>query len=162
VNTEEHSPSIQTDDVRVRPAEDGDVSQVVALDALVTGVAKAEYWRDLHERYRERRAGEGFFFIAEGAGGESPEVLGYVIGEVRAWEFGSAPCGWVFALSVQPETRQRGVGEHLLNAISDAFRSVGVGTMRTMISRDNHLLLSFFRSEGLMAGPYIQLEKDLS
>jgi hypothetical protein len=30
-----------------------------------------------------------------------------------------------------------------------------------MVARDNHLHMTFFRSEGMMAGPYIQLEKDL-
>ena len=89
-------------------------------------------------------------------------MLGFVIGEVRAWEFGSAPCGWVFALSVHPDARQMSIGEQLLAALSNAFKRTGVGTMRTMISRDNHLLMSFFRSEGMMAGPYIQLEKDLT
>ena len=33
--------------------------------------------------------------------------------------------------------------------------------MRTMMARDNHLLMSFFRSQGMMAGPYIELEKAL-
>lgn len=163
MNTET-KPSQRAGDsgIRVRSAEDADVSQVIALDALVTGVAKADYWHDLHMRYRQRRPGEGFFFVAESAAGGDPAVLGYVIGEVRAWEFGSAPCGWVFALSVHPDARQSGVGEHLLTAISDAFKGASVGTMRTMISRDNHLLMSFFRSEGMMAGPYIQLEKNLT
>jgi hypothetical protein len=30
-----------------------------------------------------------------------------------------------------------------------------------MVARDNRLHLLFFRSEGMMAGPYIQLEKEL-
>jgi hypothetical protein len=33
--------------------------------------------------------------------------------------------------------------------------------MRTMVARDNRLHSLFFRGEGMMAGPYIQLEKDL-
>jgi hypothetical protein len=33
--------------------------------------------------------------------------------------------------------------------------------MRTMVARDNRLHLMFFRGEGMMAGPYIQLEKDI-
>ncbi len=148
--------------IRIRPAEYADVDQVISLDALVTGVAKDEYWHDLYARYRQRPSGEGFFFVADSRVGEGSSVIGYVIGEVRAWEFGSAPCGWVFALSVEPGARQEGVGEQLLTTLSGAFKRVGVETMRTMISRDNHLLMSFFRGEGMMAGPYIQLEKDLT
>jgi hypothetical protein len=30
------------------------------------------------------------------------------------------------------------------------------------VARDNRLHSLFFRGEGMMAGPYIQLEKDLS
>jgi hypothetical protein len=33
--------------------------------------------------------------------------------------------------------------------------------MRTMVARDNRLHLLFFRSAGMVAGPYLQLEKDL-
>jgi ribosomal protein S18 acetylase RimI-like enzyme len=147
---------------RVRRAGEADLADVIALDERVTGVRKTDYWQDLYTSYQTRRAGERFFFVAEETddlGGK--HVRGFVIGEVRAWEFGSTPCGWVFAISVDPEARLAGAGEQLLTSISDAFRDVGVKTMRTMISRDNHLLMSFFRSEGMMAGPYVQLEKDL-
>ena len=43
-----------------------------------------------------------------------------------------------------------------------AFRRAGVRTVRTMLSRDNTLILSFFRSQGMMAGPFIPLEMDLA
>jgi len=36
-----------------------------------------------------------------------------------------------------------------------------VRKMRTMVARANRLHLMFFRSEGMMAGPYLQLEKEL-
>lgn len=151
---------------RIRRAEATDLPQVVALDERITGVGKAAYWQDLYERYHGRRAGERFFYVAEGAGGTEGKpavarILGFVIGEIRAWEFGSEPCGWVFAISVDPAARQHGVGERLLDTISKSFRKAGVRVMRTMISSDNHLLMSFFRSEGMMAGPYIELEKEL-
>ena len=54
-----------------------------------------------------------------------------------------------------------GVGSALMEAISRNFREAGIDTMRTVLSRKNHLLMSFFRSHGMMAGPYIELEKAL-
>jgi GNAT superfamily N-acetyltransferase len=90
-----------------------------------------------------------------------PRVLGFIIGEIRVWEFGSTPCGWVFALSVEPEMRLHNVGNAMLEAISREFKKAGVSKMRTMVARDGRLPMLFFRSEGMMAGPYIQLEKDL-
>ena len=53
------------------------------------------------------------------------------------------------------------MGEALFEAISTEFKKAGVGKMRTMVARDNRLHLMFFRGEGMMAGPYIQLEKDI-
>jgi len=148
--------------LRIRRARADDVPLVSALDAEVTGLAKPDYWRDVFERYGERRLDERFFLIAEIVGQDRRDpILGFIVGEVRAWEFGSQPCGWVFGFSVEPEARLKGVGTHLFEAIAAEFKGAGVDKMRTMVARNNHLHMTFFRSEGMMAGPYIQLEKDL-
>jgi ribosomal protein S18 acetylase RimI-like enzyme len=88
-------------------------------------------------------------------------VVGFIIGEVRDWEFGAAPCGWVFAIDVDPRARQQGIGTRLLEAISDGFRRAGVTKLRTLLARDNTLILSFFRSQGMTAGSLLSLEMDL-
>ena len=74
---------------------------------------------------------------------------------------GPKPCGWIFAFSVDPGIREQGIGECLFEAISDKFKAVGIKTMRTMVDRQNRLHMAFFRSEGMVAGSYIQLEKEL-
>ncbi|MGQ0681701.1 GNAT family N-acetyltransferase [Bradyrhizobium sp.] len=148
--------------VRVRRVKAADVADVIALDNRVTRIAKAEYWNDIFSRYGKQRSDERFFLVAEsGADRSGSGLLGFIIGEIRAWEFGSSPCGWVFALSVEPKMRQHGIGSALLEAIAGEFKKAGVTKMRTMVARDGHLPLLFFRSEGMIAGPYTQLEKDL-
>ena len=155
--------ALKTDAVRVRRVQVADVPHVIALDTRITKLAKAEYWNDVFRRYGRRRLHERFFLVAEDrANRAEPRVLGFIIGEVRAWEFGSTPCGWVFALSVEPEKRLHGIANALFEAISAEFRKAGVSKMRTMVARDARLPLLFFRGEGMMAGPYIQLEKDLN
>jgi len=144
-------------EVRVRPVGAADVAQVIALDAKVTGVAKADYWYEVFHRYGSRGAKQRFFLVAESAGA----ILGFVVGEVRDWEFGSPPCGWVFGINVRPDARLAGVGTKLLEAICAGFRRAGVTKVRTMLARDNNLVLSFFRSQGMMAAPFIPLEMDL-
>ena len=89
-------------------------------------------------------------------------VVGFIIGEVRDWEFGSAPCGWVFAIDVDPRVREAGVGTLLLRAIAERFERSGVRMLRTIVARENTLILSFFRSQGMMAGPLVALEMDLA
>ena len=144
--------------VAIRPVRAGDLDAIVAIDARVTGIPKRDYWRTVYARYGAGRNAERQFLVA--AAGE--EVVGFVIGEVRDWEFGSPPCGWVFAIDVRPDARQAGVGTRLLAAICAGFRRAGVDKVRTMLARDNHLILSFFRSQGMMAGPFIPLEMDLA
>jgi L-amino acid N-acyltransferase YncA len=141
----------------VRPVRRGDLDAIAALDARVTGLAKPAYWQSLYRRYGMSTQAERQFLVAEVDG----RVTGFVIGEVRDWEFGSPPCGWVFAIDVDPEARLKGVGASLLAAICTSFRRAGVRKVRTMLSRDNNLILSFFRSQGMMAGPFIPLEMDL-
>lgn len=156
------STGVKAANIKIRRAVAQDMDRVVEIDERVTRIAKRDYWRDIFERYGGRRRADCFFLVAEPiAALDSRQLLGYVIGEVRAWEFGSAPCGWVFAFAVDPRFREHYIGEQLLDAISEAFRAVGMRMMRTMVAHDDRLNLAFLRSEGMMAGRYIQLEKEL-
>jgi len=149
--------------LNIRRVTQGDLTYISDLDERITGAPKPDYWQDIYDRYAERRTDERFFLIAEAPDETGGAVaLGYIVGEIRGWEFGSEPCGWVFAFAVDPRTRQQGVGEHLFQALSSQFRVAGMTTMRTMVPRENRLHMAFFRSEGMVAGPYIELEKELS
>ena len=144
--------------VTVRPVKRADLDQVIDIDATVTGLEKRKYWASVYRRYGNGQHPEQQFLVAVAQG----RVVGFVIGEVRDWEFGSPPCGWVFAIDVDPRARLGGVGTRLLGAISAGFRRIGVTKLRTLLARDNTLILSFFRSQGMMAAPFIPLELDLA
>ena len=141
----------------IRPVRRGDLNAVIEMDAMVTGLEKRDYWSSLYRRYADAVATGQHFLVAT----VSDEVIGFVIGEVRDWEFGSPPCGWVFAIDVRPDARLSGTATELLHAICQGFRKAGVSKVRTLLSRDNTLILSFFRSQGMMIGPFIPLEMDL-
>lgn len=143
----------------VRPVQRADLDQVVAIDAAVTGIEKRNYWQRVYRRYGIAASGEQRWFLVALAGGR---VAGFLIGEVRDWEFGSPPCGWVFAIDVDPNARQAGIGSRLLATLSTSLRRAGVRKLRTLLARDNTLVLSFFRSQGMMAAPMIPLEMELS
>ncbi len=143
--------------LQVRPVRQGDLPEVIALDATVTGLHKADYWQRVYRRYGVSGQGLRHFLVAVAGG----RVVGFVIGEVRDWEFGSPPCGWVFAIDVDPNARQQGVGSQLLAAMRENFERVGVRVLRTMLASDNPLILSFFRSQGMRAGRLIPLEIEI-
>lgn len=144
-------------EVLIRPARRDDADAITRLDEETTGLRKPEYWDDLFTRYANRRD-QRFFLVAE----EGGVILGCILGEVRAWEFNSVPCGWVVTVSVQPGLRMGGIGTVLFDAMCACFKQAGVNRVRTMIPRDATDLMSFFRAQGMMAGPFIQLETDLT
>ncbi len=144
--------------VRIRDLRDSDLGEIVRIDALRTGKPKHEYWRrslaDLRGAPGGRRAG----LAAEG---EGSGIAGYLFGEVRAFEFGSDPCGWVIAVAVDPASGRKGAATALLEEACRRFRSAGVTRVRTMVSRTDVPFLSFFRARGFVGGPFVQLERDL-
>ena len=139
----------------IREAEPVDVDAVAALDARITGLPKPDYWRRAYTRYGTRPT--RYFLVAEIAG----RVVGFVLGEERAWEFGSPPSGWVFAIGVDPDVREGGIGSRLFAAIRRRMQESGVKTVRTMLARDDALNMAFFRSQGMRAGSFIELEMPL-
>lgn len=156
---EEPENGVQGASMRIRRAEADHLQHIIDLDARVTGQTKPDYWQDIFERYAKRRTDQRFFLVAEKDGFDG--ILGLAAGEVRGWEFGSQPCGWIFAVSVDPDHRQQGIGESLFQSMCDEFRNAGMTTVRTMVRRSSPLHMSFFRSEGMMAGPFTQLEMSL-
>jgi ribosomal protein S18 acetylase RimI-like enzyme len=143
--------------ITIRPATPADVPAVIALDQDVTSVLKTAYWNDMFECFGARRQDERFFLVAD----SGARIDGFIVGEVRAWEFGSSPSGWVFAVQVRPRLRVRGLGSRLFAAICERFRGAGIDRVRTMVARDNAVIHAFFRSQGMMAGPFIELEMRL-
>jgi ribosomal protein S18 acetylase RimI-like enzyme len=133
------------------------MAQIATLDATVTGLHKAAYWQRVYRRYGVGSQGQRHFLVAEMDG----RVCGFVIGEVRDWEFGAPPCGWLFAIDVMPSARQMGVGALLLAALAQRFRRVGVNTLRTIVASSNAMIQSFFRSQGMRAGHLLPLEMNL-
>lgn len=140
----------------IRPAAETDLPAIMTFDQRSNKDANPRYWQEMFARYGDDKSKQ-LFLVCEAGN----EIVGFIIGEVRDWEFGSDPCGWVFALGVRPDIRLSGVATQLYAAICQFFKQAGVTTVRTMLARQDIDTLSFFRSQGMMAGPYVQLEKEL-
>ncbi|MDD2734020.1 MAG: GNAT family N-acetyltransferase [Desulfuromonadaceae bacterium] len=141
----------------IRAAIQSDLESVIALDHVTTREAKPGYWRGIFAHYVTGSRKDRFFLVAE----TGDAVIGFVVGEIRAWEFGSPPCGWVFALTVSPHAREMSMATRLFEEISGQMKRVGVSIVRTMVSLEDAETMSFFRGMGMRSGRYIELKSQI-
>ena len=99
---EDYSSAKILDKVQVRLANPSDLPDVIQLDARITSLSKTQYWEDMFNQFVGR--GNRYFMIAEDRSGSEVKIpfVGFIVGEIRAWEFGSQPCGWVLTILVEP------------------------------------------------------------
>ena len=142
----------------VRKLRADDLDDVVRIDALHTGQRKPEYWQRVFGDFFNGGRDQPRVGLAAEAGGV---VQGYLLGEVRAFEFGSEACGWVFAVGVDQRNLRSGVASSLLAEACGQFARAGIGQVRTMVRRNDVPVLSFFRSNRFVGGSFVQLELDL-
>ncbi len=131
---------------------------VVRIDAEHTGESKPAYWESVFTRFVDAQSDRvRVGLVAE----ERGRTIGYLLGEVRAFEFGSEPCGWVFGVGVDPDRLRTGVAGLLLAEARRRFRASGVDRLRTMVRRNDVPVLSFFRAHGFVGGSFTQLESEM-
>jgi ribosomal protein S18 acetylase RimI-like enzyme len=146
---------VDSTDITIEPATAEDLPSVIEIDHAMTGSAKSEFWYEYF--YRQSSRTHSIFLVARLDG----QVAGYIIGSVRVWEFGSPPAGWIHAIGIAEAHRKQGIGTAMFRRITDFFLSCGTRTVRTMLHIDDHLLMSFFRFQGMSAGPFIELDMTL-
>jgi len=141
--------------VTIRPLARRDLAGVIRIDAIHTGAAQPVYWKRIFKDALSRgrdRVRVGLAAEADGA------LAGFLFGDVRAFEFGSEPCGWILEVGVDPRQTRQGIATALLEEACRRLRASGVSTIRTMVRRNDVPVLTFFRTSGFAGGPYVQLE----
>lgn len=144
-----------TTGMRIRPLVRRDLTDVVRIDAIHTGEAQRPYWARLFREFLAPAPGRQRVALAADVDGD---LAGFLLADVRAFEFGSEPCGWILEVGVDPDKARQGVASALLSEAVRRFHASGVATVRTMVRRNNVPMLTFFRTNGFTGGPYVQLE----
>lgn len=144
--------------IEVRDLRREHLDEVIRIDALHTSERKPRYWTAVFRDFLDPEKKAGRVGLAAEQDGR---FIGYSLGEVRAFEFGSEPCGWIFAVGVDPQHARAGVASALLGEACGRFRKAGVTRVRTMVRRNEVDVLSFFRANGFVGGSFVQLEKEL-
>lgn len=145
----------------VRPLREEDVSAIIAIDEQTSGRAKPDYWHSKLPHYLFEKAPDAETDVLARVAEMDGEVVGFIIGEIRRWEFGQPFCGWITALGVNPEHQRLGIGRRLLAEFLDHYREHGLRDVRTIVEWSDGDLLKFFHSMGFIRGPFVELQKSL-
>jgi ribosomal protein S18 acetylase RimI-like enzyme len=90
------------------------------------------------------------------------KLVGFVIGEVRRWEFGrSEMIGWILILGVHPDYQGMGAGHKLGATLLEHFRKKNVRKIQTLVEWHDGELISYFKSLGFNWLPMLPLEKEI-
>ena len=142
--------------VTIRPLDETDLGELVAIDEAITGTYRPKVWDD-RVAYYMRRDPEGCF-VATVEG----KIVGFMLGEVRSGEFGlEAPTGWIEVLGVDPAFRGRAVGRRLAETMLAHFRERGAHEVRTLVAEEMPAIGEFFSSIGFEPAPLRPLVKKL-
>ena len=147
----------------LRPLCEADIPSIITIDEQTSGRSKPEYWRSkltrylLQNRFNLDTDNSVLARVAEKDG----EVVGFVIGEIRRWEFGQPFCGWITALGTNPNYQRLGIGRRLLAELLDYYRDKELREIRTIVEWSDGDLLKFFHSMGFVRGPFVELQKSL-
>ncbi len=140
---------------RIRSLSRRDLADVIRIDAIHTGAEQRPYWTRLFGEFLGRSPGRTRVALAAEVDGK---IVGFILADERAFEFGSEPCGWILEVGVEPAHARHGLASALLTEAVQRLRAAGVTTVRTMVRRNNVPVLTFFRTNGFAGGPYVQLE----
>jgi len=93
--------------------------------------------------------------VAEDGG----EIVGFILGDIRGWEFAIPKSGWIEIVGVDPRFQGKGVARLLIETLHGYFRNNNVSRVMTMVNWNDGGLVGFFRALGFERSEFIILEK---
>jgi ribosomal protein S18 acetylase RimI-like enzyme len=142
--------------VTIRPLDETDLGELVAIDEAITGTYRPRIWDDRVAYYMRRDPEGSFVATVEG------KIVGFMLGEVRSFEFGMhEPSGWIEVIGVDPQFRNHAVGRQLAEAMFGHFRAGGATSVRTMVDESMQGIAQFFSALGFAPEPMRPFVKKL-
>jgi ribosomal protein S18 acetylase RimI-like enzyme len=128
---------------RIRPADELDIGSIVRIDERITGNYRPDIW-ERRVMYYLRRDPD-----ASQAAEVDGKVVGFMLGEVRAGEFGiEEPSGWIERFGIDPDHRGRDLGRQMFAAMRRHFAEQGAVTIRTLADMDQPGVAGFLTALG--------------
>ena len=140
--------------VTVRRMNTQDAEAVLAINEKITGRPhEAQYESRIIDALTRNPLG---CLVAETEG----VVVGFILGELRGWEFAIPKSGWIEIVGVDPDFHGKGIARALIEKLDLYFRNQNVERVMTMINWNEGGLVGFFRALGFERSEFILLEKE--
>lgn len=140
------------DDLTIRDMKSEDVKSIIAIDKKIVGKDRASTWQQKVQSYLETFP---FKCLVGEVGGK---VVGFLLGDIRGWEYGLPPTGWLELVGVAPDYQGRGIGRKLIAAFVDYCRSRKVSSVHAMVKDEDSRLQGFLSATGFQKGHLVVLE----
>lgn len=146
-----------TDAVTVRNLRAPDLNGVIALDAMVTGRRRDEFYK---VKLKQALADTGITISL--AAEIDGHLVGFLLARVYYGEFGITDKTAVMdAIGVNPEFGGQGVASALIDQLRTNLLGLGIGKLKTEVGWDNQVLLRFCQRQGFTLAPRLSLDLDL-
>ncbi len=139
--------------VTVRRMHTQDTESVLRIDEKITGRPCEAQWESrIIDALARNPLG---CLVAEAEG----RVVGFILADIRGWEFAIPKSGWIEIVGVDPEYHGKGVARALIEKLEIYFRNQNVERIMTMVNWNDGGLVGFFRALGFERSEFIILEK---
>lgn len=138
-----------------RLLDSADFERVIAIDRAHTGRARRQFFA---KRFAAAAASpEDYVHIGIRNGGP---LQGFAMARVLRGEFGRDRAIAVLdAIGVEPESRERGVGQSLIQELIELLGQAGIDSLQSQADWTNRELLRFFDESGFTLAPRLALER---
>jgi ribosomal protein S18 acetylase RimI-like enzyme len=137
-----------------RPITIADLEQVIAIDKVNTGQSRRHFFE---KRFAAAKARPGDF-VQVGVVADNT-LRGFAIARILRGEFGQKDAiAVVDALGVERESRDQGLGHHLMNGLVESARRQGAHSVQSLVDWNSPDLLRFFNATNFKLAPRLALE----
>jgi L-amino acid N-acyltransferase YncA len=132
-----------------------DVERVITIDRTHSGRSRRRFFEKRFAAAAARP--DDYVHIGAMRGGA---MRGFAIARILRGEFGYEQAVAVLdAIGVEATSQERGIGQALMEALSNIMRQKGVGQLQTQADWTNHDLLRFFSAAGFKLAPRLVLQR---
>ena len=139
--------------VKIREMKPDDTRQIIELDKRIMGKERVLSWPQKVGRYLEMYY-PPLCHVAEVEG----KIVGFILGDVRGWEYALLPAGWVDIMGVDPAYQGKEVGRKLLDAFVQACQRRNMKT-HVIVRKGDERVKGLLIAAGFTEGQLVDYEK---